>query len=150
TLANGNPAQGSEVRGVVTLAVNGSDPPASDGSFSGLASALLYVDGVQMGTGVTGASTPTLYLDTTNLSPGVHILTAKLIDAAGNTGAVGGSTQIIVSNTALMPYETLARRTLPDGQTDVSVNVANGDAVVTHQDLDVSGLGPDLALGRTY
>jgi RHS repeat-associated protein len=150
TLANGNPAQGSEIRGVVTLAVNGSDPPAADGSFSGLASALLYVDGVQMGTGVTGASTPTLSLDTTNLSPGVHTLTAKLIDAAGNTGAVGGSTQIIVSNTALMPYETLAKRTLPDGQTDVSVNVANGDAVVTHQDVDVSGRGPDLALGRTY
>ena len=32
----------------------------------------------------------------------------------------------------------------------MSVNVANGDTVVTHQDLDISGRGPDLALGRTY
>lgn len=150
TLANGNPAQGSEVRGVVTLEVQATDPPASDGSASGVASAILYVDGVQAGTGVMGTSTPTFSLDTTTLSPGVHVLTAKDTDAAGNTGAIGGSTQIIVSNTTLMPYETLARSTLPDGQTDVSVNVANGDAVVTHQDLDVSGRGPDLALGRTY
>jgi RHS repeat-associated protein len=150
TLANGNPAQGSEVRGVVTLAVQATDPPAADGSDSGVASAVLYVDGVQAGTGVTGTSTPTFYLDTTNLAPGAHVLTAKATDAAGNTGPIGGSTTIIVSNTALMPYETLAKRTLPDGQTDVSVNVANGDAVVTHQDLDISGRGPDLALGRTY
>jgi YD repeat-containing protein len=150
TLANGNPAQGSEVRGLVTLAVNATDPPASDGSDAGVSSAILYVDGVPAGTGVTGTTTPTFYLDTTYLSPGVHVLTAKATDGAGNTGAIGGSTQIIVSNTALMPYETLAKRTMPDGQTDVSVNVANGDAVVTHPDLDIPGRGPDLALGRTY
>src|SRR5262249_49759324 len=77
--------------------------------------------------------------------------TAKVIDRAGNTSALGSfSNTVIVSNTALLSYETLASRTLPDGQTDVSVNVANGDTIVSHTDLEISGRGPDLSLTRTY
>jgi RHS repeat-associated protein len=150
TVTSISPGNGHEVRGIVTVTVNASDPTASDGTHSGVASVTLYVDGVQAGSPVTGTSTATFLWDTTNLSPGEHVLTARATDAAGTTGAIGGSTTVMVSNTALMSYETLSQRILPDGQTAISVNVANGDAIVTHQDLDVSGREPDLALGRTY
>ncbi len=150
TITSISPGNDHEVRGLVTVTVKATDPTAPDGTNTGVASVTLYVDGVQAGSPVTGTSTPTFQWDTTNLSPGEHVLTAQATDVAGNTGAIGGTSAVIVSNTALMSYETLAQRTLPDGQTDVSVNVANGDAVVTHQDLDVTGRGPDLALSRTY
>jgi RHS repeat-associated protein len=146
-----SPGNDSEVRGIVTVTVTGTDPTAPDGSSSGIGSALLYVDGVQAGTPVAGTTTPTFSWDTTNLPQGKHVLTAKVIDRAGNTSALSSfSNSVIVSNTALLSYETLAARSLPDHLTSVSVNVANGDTVVTHPDLDIPGRGPDLSLTRTY
>jgi RHS repeat-associated protein len=146
-----SPANGNEVRGIVTVVVTGTDPTAPDGSSSGIGSAILYVDGVQVGTPVPGTTTPTFTWDTTNLSQGKHVLTAKVTDRAGNTSALSSfSNTVIVSNTALLSYETLAKRTLPDHATSVSVNVANGDTVVSHTDLDIPGRGPDLSLTRTY
>ena len=70
----------------MTLSVNATDPLRPDGTSSGVASAILYVDGVQAGSPGDRDIHAHLPLDTTNLSPGVHVLTAKATDAAGNYG----------------------------------------------------------------
>ncbi|MEO7020826.1 MAG: DUF2341 domain-containing protein, partial [Ktedonobacteraceae bacterium] len=134
-----SPGTGNEVRGIATIQVNATDPAAPDGSSSGVASAVLYVDGVQAGSPVSGTSAPTFLWDTTLLSQGVHILTAKATDAAGNVGIIGGSTTLIVSNTSGIPSAMAG-----------GINLANGDAIVSQTDVAVPGRGPSLSITRTY
>lgn len=141
--------QGREVRGIATVTASATDPTAPDGTSSGVASVALYVDGQQTGQALSGTSVPTFLWDTTNLAPGEHTLTVKATDNAGNTATSAGVV-VDVSNTGQMPYETYAMRDLPAGGIAAGANVATGDALVTEQDLDIPGRGPDLALGRTY
>lgn len=145
-----SPTAARDARGVVTVSGVASDPPAADGSSSGIASVALYVDGVQEGMPVTGSTTPSFLWDTTNVSSGRHVLTLRATDNAGNSGPDSAGVVVSVSNTGQMDYETYVMRTLPDGSTKAGVNVATGTAVVTQQDIDVTGRGPDLALNRVY
>lgn len=144
------PANGREVRGVVTVTANASDPAAPDGSAgSGLASVALLVDGQQQGSAVSGTTTPSFQWDTTNLPSGEHTLSVQATDTLGNARTSACIT-VDISNTGQMPYETFAMRDLPAGGISAGANVATGNAIVTEQDLDIPSRGPDLAIGRTY
>jgi RHS repeat-associated protein len=145
-----SPTAARDARGVVTVNGVASDPTAADGSSSGVASVALYVDGIQEGMPVTASTTPSFLWDTTNVASGPHTLTLKATDNAGNTGAASAGVLVSVSNGGQMSYETYALRDLPAGGVKAGVNVATGTSVVTEQDIDVSGRGPDLALGRDY
>ncbi len=93
---------------------------------------------------------PTFLWDTTNVGSGPHTLTVQATDNAGNVGPMSAGVVVSVSNTGQMSYETYALRDLPAGDIKAGVNVATGNSVVTEQDIDVAGRGPDLALGREY
>lgn len=141
-----SPAAGREVRGAVTVSGLASDP-AVNNTASGLAKVTLYVDGTSTGQSLNSSS-PSFTWDTTGVAPGPHVLSFVAIDNLGNSATSAGVT-VDVANTGQSQYNTYAMRDLPDG-TSAGANVANGDAVVTHSDLDIAGRGPDLAITRTY
>ena len=145
------PATGAEVRGEVTVTGTAVDPPAPDGSYSGVALVWLYADGQQIGLPVQGPTpNPTFVWDTATVTPGEHTLTMRAVDYAGNLGPMSAGVTVNVDTTGQMPYETFATRQLPDGGHAVSVNAATGDALVTHTDLSVPDRGPGLDITRTY
>ena len=137
-----SPVSGREVRGWATVSGNASD------ATTGVHTVDLLVDGVQKAT-ETGAASPAFGWDTTTVPSGWHQLTMRATDFAGNV-TTSAAVAVAVSNGGQMPDVTFAKRTLPDGATSVGVDTANGDAIVEHTDLDVPGLGPELALTRTY
>jgi hypothetical protein len=129
-----SPAANLEARGQVVVTGTATDPPSSDNSQSGLKTVALMMDGQPAGTAIANSSNPSFMWDTTNVTPGAHTLTYQATDNAGNVGNSAPVT-VYVGNTGQMPYETLASRQLPDGGHTVSVNVVNGDTLVTHTDL---------------
>ena len=140
---------GQEVRGVVTVNATASDTEPPDGYNSGLASVSLFADGQQVGSAVTTSSTPSFLWDTSNLAPGPHTLQLEAIDNAGNIGW-SQSVTVDVSNAGQMSYETFDMQDLQAEDISAGVNVATGNGLVTEQDLDVPGLGPDLTIDRDY
>jgi glucose/arabinose dehydrogenase/chitodextrinase len=89
------PAAGSVVSGSVSVTATASDDV-------GVAGVQFLLDGAPLGSEDTTAPYGITW-DTTTASNGVHVLSARARDAAGNTGTSSSSRTVTVSNTAPPP-----------------------------------------------
>ena len=118
------PANGSSIRGTVSVSASASDDV-------GIARLELFVDGTLLLTG--NQSMVSYSLDTTALTNGNHLLSAKAYDAAGNVGA--SSATLLIDNAAAPALMTLA-----DAQ--MALLIAAGKAVPTAGELARLDIAP--------
>jgi len=138
------PAAGSVVSGSVTVTAAASDNV-------GVAGVQFLLDGAPLGGEDTTAPYGVTW-DTTTTSNGVHVLSARARDAAGNTGTSSSSRTVTVSNTAPPPTAGLvAGWAFNENQGQTAGDVSgNGNTADLHGGTWTSGkYGSGLRLNGT-